>query len=73
MSMQRALIIAFFMNLGLNPLLIFGIPNFWLGFGFDGIAYSTILSQYFVLAFMLYQVVKSKVNFKNNYESYFQS
>ena len=65
MSMQRALIIAFFMNLGLNPLLIFGIPNFWFGLGFDGIAYSTIISQYFVLAFMIYKVVKSKVNLKN--------
>ena len=36
-SMQRALIIAFLLNLFLNPLLIFGIPGFWFGLGFDGL------------------------------------
>ena len=60
-SMQRALIIAFFLNLFLNPLLIFGVPGFWSGLGFDGIALSTIFSQYFVMMFMLYKLVNSRI------------
>ena len=61
-SMQRALIVAFFLNLFLNPLLIFGVPGFWSGMGFDGIALSTILSQYFVMFFMLYKLVHSRIS-----------
>ena len=35
-SMQRALIGAFFANLGLNPVLVFGIPGIFDGLGFIG-------------------------------------
>ena len=34
-SMQRGQIAAFFANIGLNPLLVFGIPGMWGGMGFD--------------------------------------
>lgn len=44
-SHQRALIAAFFLNLGLNPLLIFGWPGVFGGLGFDGIALATVISQ----------------------------
>lgn len=60
-AMQRALVLAFFLNLILNPLLIFGIPGFWGGIGFDGIAVSTVISNFLVMVFMLFNVVKSKV------------
>ncbi|HAO58285.1 MAG TPA: MATE family efflux transporter, partial [Alphaproteobacteria bacterium] len=40
-SMQRGQIAAFFANVALNPLLVFGIPGVWGGLGFDGIAVST--------------------------------
>ena len=60
-AMQRALISAFFLNLSLNPLLIFGVPGFCKGIGFDGIALSTVISNYFVMTFMLLSVSKSKV------------
>ena len=60
-AMQRALVLAFFLNLVLNPLLIFGIPGFWRGIGFDGIAVSTVTSNFFVMFFMAFNVIKSKV------------
>ena len=44
-SMQRALMVAFFANVALNPLLIFGAPGIWTGMGFNGIAAATVLSQ----------------------------
>ena len=59
-AMQRALVLAFFLNLALNPLLIFGIPGFWRGIGFDGIAVSTVTSNFFVMFFMAFNVIKSK-------------
>ncbi len=52
-SMQRALIAAFFANIALNPLMIFGIPGIWGGMGFDGLAASTVVSQTGVMAFMV--------------------
>ena len=60
-SMQKAMVFAFFLNLILNPLFIFGLPNFWGGFGFDGIALSTIISNYYVMFYMLLSVFNSKV------------
>ena len=68
-SMQRALIIAFLLNLVLNPLLIFGIPGFWSGLGFDGIALSTIFSQYFVMIFMLYKLINARIKINFSFES----
>mgnify|MGYP000017416681 FL=1 len=60
-SMQRAQIAAFFANLVLNPLLIFGIPGAWEGIGFNGIAASTVISQTGVMLYILRQVIKSDV------------
>lgn len=60
-SMQRAQIAAFFANLVLNPLLIFGIPGVWEGIGFNGIAASTVISQTGVMLYILRQVIKSDV------------
>lgn len=58
-AMQRAQVWAFFANLGLNPLFIFGIPNIFPAMGFTGIAISTLVSQSGVLAYVLYRVFKS--------------
>lgn len=55
-SLQRALTVAFFANIGLNPLFIFGLPNAWAGMGFNGIAVATILSQTGVVIWVLYRV-----------------
>lgn len=43
-SMQRALLVAFIVNIGLNPLFMFGLPSIWTGFGFNGIAAEIIFS-----------------------------
>ncbi len=58
-SMQRALMAAFFANIGLNPLLIWGIPGVWSGMGFNGIAASTVLSQTGVMIYLLRQALCS--------------
>lgn len=60
-SMQRAQMAAFFANLILNPLLIFGVPGVWEGIGFNGIAASTVISQTGVMLYILRQVMKSDV------------
>ncbi len=60
-SMQRAQVVSFFVNLGLNPLLIFGIPGVWGGMGFNGIAASTVISQMGVMVYILAQVMKSDI------------
>lgn len=60
-SMQRAQVAAFFANLVLNPLLIFGIPGVWGGIGFNGIAASTVISQTGVMVYILMQVMKSDI------------
>lgn len=58
-SMQRALIAAFFANVVLNPVLIFGLPGVWGGMGFNGIAVSTVISQTGVMIFILRQVMRT--------------
>lgn len=55
-SMQRAMMIAFFANIGLNPLMMFGVPGIWGGMGFNGIAVATVISQTGVMAFILSRV-----------------
>ena len=60
-SLTRALAAAFFANIALNPLLIFGIPGLWSGIGFDGLAVSTVLSQTGVMVFMLWRLLDSEV------------
>jgi putative MATE family efflux protein len=55
-TMQRALVVAFCVNVGLNPLLMYGIPGVIGGLGFNGIALATILSQSGVAIFILWRV-----------------
>lgn len=57
-SMQRATMAAFFANIGLNPLMIFGIPGLVPGLGFDGLALSTVVSQMGVMLYLLRQVAR---------------
>lgn len=57
-SMQRALMVAFVANIGLNPLFIYGFPGLWSGIGFDGLAVSTVVSQTGVMLYMLRQVFR---------------
>lgn len=57
-SMQRALVAAFFANIALNPLMIYGIPGLWDGLGFDGLAISTVISQTGVMVHMVRQVMR---------------
>ncbi|MDU8944095.1 MATE family efflux transporter [Ovoidimarina sediminis] len=59
-SMQRALIVSFFVNIALNPLLIFGIPGVIPGIGFDGLAVSTVISQTGVMLFLFRQVLRRR-------------
>lgn len=60
-SMKRAQIAAFFANLALNPLFIFGIPGVFPAFGFDGLALSTLFSQAGVMCYILARVVRQGV------------
>lgn len=60
-SMQRALMAAFFVNIALNPLLIYGIPGLWAGIGFDGLAVSTVISQTGVMIFMIHKVLRLRI------------
>lgn len=60
-SMQRALVVAFFANVGLNPLFIYGIPGLVAGIGFDGIALSTVVSQTGVMLYIMYQLFGRKI------------
>ena len=55
-SMQRALMVAFFANIGLNPLMIFGIPGIWSDIGFNGIAAATIMSQTGVMLYLMFRI-----------------
>ncbi|MFO8124945.1 MATE family efflux transporter [Yoonia sp.] len=60
-SLQRALMVAFFANIALNPLFIFGIPGVWGGMGFNGIAVATIISQTGVMVFILVRIMRLAV------------
>ena len=60
-SMQYALIGAFFANIGLNPLMMFGIPGVWNGLGFDGIAAATVISQTGVMIFIGIRLSRSSI------------
>jgi putative MATE family efflux protein len=60
-SMQRALMVAFFANIGLNPLFMWGIPGLWDGMGFNGIAVATVLSQTGVMAFLISRIFSLEV------------
>lgn len=58
-SMQYANMAAFFANLVLNPLFIFGFGPLQ-GIGFDGIALSTVVSQTGVMAYVLWRAFRSE-------------
>ena len=58
-SMQRAQIAAFFANIVLNPVLVFGIPGLWDGIGFNGIAISTVLSQSGVMVYVGFRLMRT--------------
>ncbi len=55
-SMQRALTVAFFVNVALNPLFMYGIPGVVPGLGFNGIALATVISQSGVAVFILTRI-----------------
>ncbi|WP_390912304.1 MATE family efflux transporter [Pseudosulfitobacter sp. SM2401] len=57
-SMQRAMMVAFVANIGLNPLMMYGVPGLWDGMGFNGIAVATVLSQTGVMLFILSRVFR---------------
>ncbi|MGR3616978.1 MAG: MATE family efflux transporter [Paracoccaceae bacterium] len=60
-SMQQGMMFAFFANVVLNPLLIYGIPGLWGGMGFNGIAASTVISQTGVMIWLMRQGLSSEV------------
>lgn len=60
-SMQRALMAAFFANIVLNPLLIYGIPGFIPGMGLSGIALATAISQTGVMIWIIHQVLGRRI------------
>ena len=60
-TMKQAHIGAFFANLVLNPLLIFGVPGLWNGMGFNGLAASTLLGQAGATIWVLRKALRSEV------------
>lgn len=60
-TMQRAMMVAFVANIGLNPLFIYGIPGFVPGLGFNGIAVATIVSQTGVMLVVLRTVLGLRI------------
>ena len=60
-SMQHALMVAFFANIGLNPLLMFGLPGVWSGLGFNGIAAATVLSQTGVMSYLMFRILRLEI------------
>ncbi|MEP4195280.1 MAG: MATE family efflux transporter [Aliishimia sp.] len=60
-TLQRAMMAAFFANIALNPLLMYGIPGLLPGFGVYGIAFATVISQTGVMVFVLRAVLNLRV------------
>jgi putative MATE family efflux protein len=60
-TLQRAMMAAFFANIILNPLFIYGIPGVLPGLGFNGIALATVVSQTGVMLFVLRAVMSLRV------------
>lgn len=60
-TLQRALMVAFFANIILNPTFIYGLPGVIPGMGFNGIALATIVSQSGVMIFVLRRVFQTEI------------
>ena len=60
-TMQRAMMVAFLANIGLNPFFIYGLPGLVPGMGFNGIALATIVSQTGVMLYVLRAVLRLRV------------
>lgn len=60
-TLQRGLMAAFLLNIGLNPLLMFGVPGVWSGMGFNGIALATVISQTGVMVWVIWNVLDLKI------------
>ncbi|MEM9433130.1 MAG: MATE family efflux transporter [Pseudomonadota bacterium] len=60
-TMQRALMVAFLANIGLNPLFIYGVPGVIPGMGFNGIALATVVSQTCVMIYVLKTVFSTEI------------
>ncbi len=60
-TLQRALMVAFFANIVLNPTFIYGLPGVIPGMGFNGIALATIVSQSGVMIFVLRRVFQTEI------------
>ncbi|MGH1578234.1 MATE family efflux transporter [Planktotalea sp.] len=60
-TLQRGQMVAFFANIVLNPLFIYGVSNVIPGMGFNGIALATILSQTGVMIWILLAVFRLEI------------
>ena len=60
-TLQRAMMVAFLANIGLNPLFIYGIPGLLPGLGLNGIAVATVVSQTGVMLFILRAILRLRV------------
>lgn len=60
-TLQRGQMTAFFANIALNPLFIYGIPGVVDGIGFNGIALATIVSQTGVMLWVLWNVMQLRI------------
>lgn len=60
-TLQRAQMAAFFVNIALDPLFIYGIPGLIPALGFNGIALATVLSQTGVMLWVLWNVSQLRV------------
>ncbi len=60
-TLQRAMMAAFFANIVLNPLFMYGIPGAVPGLGFNGIAVATVVSQTGVMLYVLRAVINLRV------------
>lgn len=60
-TLQRGQMVAFFANIVLNPLFIYGIPGVIAGMGFNGIALATVVSQTGVMLWVLRSVMRLEI------------
>ncbi|WP_316015471.1 MATE family efflux transporter [Roseobacter sp. HKCCA0434] len=58
-TQERGQLAATVVNVGLNPLLIWGIPGLWDGFGLNGIAVATALAQTGVMVYIGIKTARS--------------